>query len=174
MHPAAASTLAAAVVRAVDATRFDPAAPNLDLYGGVGLFAAVLGDLGGGNTRVTTVESDGRASRHAAANLADLGSASAVAAPVERFLQQHGRERLDASAAATIVLDPPRSGAGTAVVDALTALHPAQVVYVACDPVALARDAGRLIERGYRMRSLEAFDLFPNTHHFEAVAAFAA
>jgi tRNA/tmRNA/rRNA uracil-C5-methylase (TrmA/RlmC/RlmD family) len=46
------------------------------------------------------------------------------------------------------------------------------VVYVACDPVALGRDLGLLRAHGYRLVSLEAFDLFPNTHHLEAVAAF--
>ena len=68
------------------------------------------------------------------------------------------------------MLDPPRSGAGRPVVDALASLEPAQVVYVACDPVALARDVALFAERGYGLRTLRAFDLFPNTHHVEAVA----
>ncbi|HEY4268748.1 MAG TPA: class I SAM-dependent RNA methyltransferase, partial [Galbitalea sp.] len=61
-------------------------------------------------------------------------------------------------------------GAGKDVVAALAALAPAQLVYVACDPVALARDVGYFAERGYRLDGLRAFDLFPNTHHVEAVA----
>ena len=71
------------------------------------------------------------------------------------------------------MLDPPRSGAGKEVVDALGRLAPAQVVYVACDPVALARDIGLFVERGYELEQLRAFDLFPNTHHVEAVARLA-
>jgi len=71
---------------------------------------------------------------------------------------------------ATVVLDPPRSGAGRDVVDALSVMQPDQLIYVACDPVALARDVGFFAERGYRLASLRAFDLFPNTHHVEAVA----
>jgi tRNA/tmRNA/rRNA uracil-C5-methylase (TrmA/RlmC/RlmD family) len=71
-----------------------------------------------------------------------------------------------------VVLDPPRSGAGRAVIDLVAARAPAQLVYVACDPVALGRDLGLLRRHGYRLASLEAFDLFPNTHHLEAVAAF--
>ena len=51
-------------------------------------------------------------------------------------------------------------------------LEPAQIVYVACDPVALARDAGAFTASGYRLTSLRAFDLFPHTHHMEAVASF--
>ena len=49
-------------------------------------------------------------------------------------------------------------------------LQPAQVVYVACDPVALARDVATFAELGYRLDTLRAFDLFPHTHHLEAVA----
>jgi tRNA/tmRNA/rRNA uracil-C5-methylase (TrmA/RlmC/RlmD family) len=54
----------------------------------------------------------------------------------------------------------------------LAGLEPAQVVYVACDPVALARDTAWLLQCGYRLAHLEAFDLFPHTHHFECVARF--
>jgi tRNA/tmRNA/rRNA uracil-C5-methylase (TrmA/RlmC/RlmD family) len=42
---------------------------------------------------------------------------------------------------------------------------------VACDPVALARDLGSLSKAGYQLRGLKSFDIFPHTHHFEAVAA---
>jgi len=62
-----------------------------------------------------------------------------------------------------------RSGAGRSVLDALTELRPAQFVYVACDPVAFARDVATLQESGYRLDRLRAFDLFPHTHHVEAV-----
>jgi tRNA/tmRNA/rRNA uracil-C5-methylase (TrmA/RlmC/RlmD family) len=72
--------------------------------------------------------------------------------------------------AATVVLDPPRAGAGKEVVSAIAALEPAQLIYVACDPVALSRDVALLAERGYELAQLRAFDLFPNTHHVEAVA----
>jgi tRNA/tmRNA/rRNA uracil-C5-methylase (TrmA/RlmC/RlmD family) len=67
------------------------------------------------------------------------------------------------------VLDPPRSGAGRDVVSEIAALRPAQVVYVACDPVALARDVALFAERGYELDALQAYDLFPNTHHVETV-----
>ncbi|MFT4284716.1 MAG: class I SAM-dependent RNA methyltransferase, partial [Protaetiibacter sp.] len=64
------------------------------------------------------------------------------------------------------------SGAGREVLSALAAVAPAQLVYVACDPVAFARDAGLLAELGYALTGLRAFDLFPSTHHVEAVGAF--
>jgi tRNA/tmRNA/rRNA uracil-C5-methylase (TrmA/RlmC/RlmD family) len=163
VHPAAPQVLTDAVRAAVDPALLDPDADNLDLYGGVGLLAAALAD--GRDVRVTTVESEGAASAHAAANLADLPRARAVEARVDAFLADRVHRP-----GATVVLDPPRSGAGAEVVDAIAASGPAQIVYVACDPVALARDLGTFADRGWRAASLEAFDLFPNTHHLEAVA----
>ena len=44
------------------------------------------------------------------------------------------------------------------------------MIYVACDPVALARDVATFAEEGYSLRSVTAYDLFPNSHHVEAVA----
>jgi tRNA/tmRNA/rRNA uracil-C5-methylase (TrmA/RlmC/RlmD family) len=163
VHPAAPAVLTAAVRAAADPALLDPDADNLDLYGGVGLLAAALAD--GRDLRITTVESDGAASAHAAANLADLPRARAAMARVDAFL---AAERV-ARPGATVLLDPPRSGAGAEVVDAIVAARPAQVVYVACDPVALARDLGTFADRGWRAVTLAAFDLFPNTHHMEAV-----
>ena len=111
-------------------------------------------------------------------SLADVQRRWASAEPgrVDRWLRA-----LDAGAAAaerdrlraaTVVLDPPRAGAGTEVMQLLGRLAPAQLVYVACDPVALARDAALAAADGYRMVSIRAFDLFPHTHHLEAVATF--
>jgi tRNA/tmRNA/rRNA uracil-C5-methylase (TrmA/RlmC/RlmD family) len=167
VHRHAAETLSSAVAGAIDESRFDPKAANLDLYGGVGLLAAAVGDRFGRGTRITSVESDPRATEHAAENLADWVGASALTARVENWVRSlEPGARL---AAATVVLDPPRSGAGRAVVDALAAVRPAQVVYVACDPVAFARDVGLFAGQGYRLEGLRAFDLFPMTHHVEAV-----
>lgn len=178
VHRGAAATLTAAVQGLVDDELFDPRAANHDLYGGVGLLAAAVGDRFGDTVRITSVESDARATEHAGANLADWVGARAVTGRVDRYLDELAasaspseRERLRA---ATIVLDPPRSGAGRQVVERLAELAPRQLVYVACDPVALARDVGLFAERGYRLDAIRAFDLFPNTHHVEAVARLTA
>jgi tRNA/tmRNA/rRNA uracil-C5-methylase (TrmA/RlmC/RlmD family) len=174
VHTSAAETLSSAVQDAIDPDLFDPRAANLDLYGGVGLLAAAVGDRFGSTTRITTVESDPRATEHAGENLAEWIGAAAVTGRVERWMSALAstagageRARL---AAATVVLDPPRAGAGREVVDSIASVSPAQIVYVACDPVALSRDVGLFAERGYRLDGLRAFDLFPNTHHVEAVA----
>jgi tRNA/tmRNA/rRNA uracil-C5-methylase (TrmA/RlmC/RlmD family) len=49
---------------------------------------------------------------------------------------------------------------------------PRKIVYVACDPAALARDAKILADAGYKLDHIEAFDLFPMTQHIECVAGF--
>ena len=69
-----------------------------------------------------------------------------------------------------VVLDPPRSGAGRESMQALLALRPRAVGYVACDPAALARDVAVARDAGWRLTALRAFDAFPMTHHVECVA----
>ena len=170
VHRHAAQTLMTAVQDAIDPQLFDPRAANLDLYGGVGLLAAALGDRFGNHTRITTVESDSLSTDYAAENLAEWSGASAITARVDRYLRELAKARTTLDGA-TVVLDPPRSGAGKDVVDSLVRFSPAQVVYVACDPVALARDVALFRVRGYELARLRAFDLFPNTHHVEAVAS---
>jgi len=174
VHARAAETLFTAVQDMIDPERFEPKAANLDLYGGVGLLAAAVGDRFGKSVRITSVESDPEAVNFAATNLAEWVGATAETDRVERFLQRLKREADAAErarqTAATVILDPPRSGAGKAVVDQLAFLEPAQIIYVACDPVALARDVALFAGHGYELKTLRAFDLFPNTHHVEAVA----
>lgn len=175
VHAAAPAVLSAAVQDAIDPGLFDPKAANLDLYGGVGLLAAAVGDRFGSGVRITSVESDARATEHAAENLADWLGAAVITARVDAYVRSLGdvsageRARLGA---ATVVLDPPRAGAGAAVLDPLAALEPAQIVYVACDPVAFARDVALLAGHGYELTGLRALDLFPHTHHVEAVGTF--
>lgn len=174
VHREAPAVLTAAVQDAIVPELFDPSAANQDLYGGVGLLAAAVGDRFGRSTRITSVESAARATGHAAANLSDWAGANAVTGRVDRYLTEvitsssaAERARLRA---ATIVLDPPRAGAGREVVAQIVELSPEQVIYVACDPVALARDLGEFTAAGYELRALRGFDLFPHTHHVEAVA----
>ncbi len=176
VHRQAPAVLTDAVRRAIDVDAIDPAGWSLDLYGGVGLFAATIAEALGERTRLTSVEADEVATDHASENLAEWIGASAETGRVDRWLRElasrasgQERERLSRG---LVVLDPPRSGAGRDVIELLAGLEPAQIVYVACDPVALARDAKLLAEAGWQLDALEAFDLFPMTHHVEAVASF--
>ncbi len=174
VHRQAPAVLTAAVQDLVDRDRVDPEGQHLDLYGGVGLLAAALGDVVGPKARITSVESAPRATEHAQENLAEWIGARAETGRVDRWLARTAagasRPELERFRAGTVVLDPPRSGAGREVVVQIAALQPAQVVYVACDPVALARDVATFADLGYRLEALRAFDLFPHTHHLEAVA----
>ena len=63
------------------------------------------------------------------------------------------------------------SGAANKVVSQLLRLAPRNIIYVACDPVALARDLQVLTASGYQVKGMRAFDIFPHTHHFETVVA---
>ncbi len=67
--------------------------------------------------------------------------------------------------------DPPRTGA-QGLAKWMRALDVKRVVYVACDPASLARDAAGLVEAGYRPLALQVVDMFPQTHHVEAVMSF--
>lgn len=136
-----------------------------DLYGGVGLFSAALADQVGITGRVTLVELDEGAIADARRIFADLIQVDVKRGRVDKVLQNYPR-------ADVIVLDPPRSGAGKGVVDAMVLLAPRAIVYVACDPSALARDTAYLADAGYQLAGLRAFDLFPMTAHIECVARF--
>jgi tRNA/tmRNA/rRNA uracil-C5-methylase (TrmA/RlmC/RlmD family) len=162
VHPDAADVLAEVVA---EWTALPVGACGWDLYCGVGLFAAVIaGQVGPGGT-VLAVESVRTAVADAVANLADFPQVQVHAGRVDRVLASEDLPVPDA-----VVLDPPRKGAGAAVVDAIARRRPARVVYVACDPAALARDVAWFAGHGYRLAALRAFDAFPMTHHVECVA----
>jgi tRNA/tmRNA/rRNA uracil-C5-methylase (TrmA/RlmC/RlmD family) len=174
VHKGGAKVLTDCVNEMVAEVGIDLNAPNLDLYGGVGLFAGALAARFANRLKITTVESVKGATEDAKLNLADLPAVRAVLAPVERFVAEQVSEakagRVDYTEA-TVVIDPPRAGAGAKVIKALTTMAPKHIVYVACDPVALARDLKQLLAEGYELKKLRAFDLFPHTHHVEAVAS---
>ena len=187
VHPGAARTFVEAVMDAADAR---PGERALDLYAGVGLFACALAEAVGPTGQVVAVESDPGATEHTRANLADrpnvavltarVDDAFGVARPARRgSAKQRGsrprkpsRSTLMPTAADVVVLDPPRTGAGRGICTEVAALRPRVVVYVACDPAALARDTAYLADLGYRLDGLRAFDAFPMTHHVECVARF--
>jgi tRNA/tmRNA/rRNA uracil-C5-methylase (TrmA/RlmC/RlmD family) len=75
-----------------------------------------------------------------------------------------------APVADAVVLDPPRAGAGAHVMERVARTGAQRVVYVACDPAALARDVATARTLGYELTSLRSFDLFPHTHHVECLA----
>jgi len=163
VHPALAQTLADVVAEWAQAPAGGLA---WDLYGGVGLFAAVLAGQVGPDGEVRVVESDRQAVSDGRAALADLEQVHWTVGRVEHVLASlPGRPDV-------VVADPPRRGLGRATVAALCARTPSRIVHVACDPAALARDVALFATHGYDLAALRAFDAFPMTHHMECVALF--
>src|ERR1044071_4106252 len=129
----------------------------LDLYSGVGLFTLPLPRR---FERVVAVEGNPASVRYARRNLADasLANARVETSSVGGWLEQNSSKwgRAD-----FILLDPPRAGAEPEAVRGIIDLKPAHVSYVSCDPATLARDLRLLLDAGYHVDSLRAFDMFP-------------
>ena len=136
----------------------------LDLYCGVGLFSLPLARR---FKFVTGVESNERAIGFANRNAASagLGNLRFFAEGVARFLFDRDPGDPD-----LVLLDPPRAGTEKNVIRRIIELAPREISYVACDPAILARDLRRLVDGGYSIDSVTTLDLFPQTHHVEAVA----
>jgi len=137
----------------------------LDLYGGVGLFTSQFFEAVGESGEINLVEGSKSATADAMRNFSEMTNVKVHTGDVAKLLPRFSR-------ADVIVLDPPREGAGKEVVAAMVALEPRAIVYVACDPAALARDTTYLSESGFEIAKIRAFDLFPMTHHIETVALF--
>jgi 23S rRNA (uracil1939-C5)-methyltransferase len=152
-----AEPLVAAVARAVGGAA--AGARVVDAYAGVGLLGGSLLDAGARS--VTALERSASSVADARVNLAD-DAAHVVKVDVARW-----RPR----AADVVVADPARHGLGSAVAS-LTATGAGTFVLVACDAGALGRDTRLLTEAGYRLEQVEVLDLFPHSHHIEAVACF--
>ena len=137
----------------------------LDLYGGVGLFTAAIVEEVGSNGHVDLIEGSKVATEDARRNFAAFKNVTIVTGDVAKLLPR-------VSSADVVVLDPPREGAGKDVISQIVALKPRSIVYVACDPAALARDTAYLEDHSYSLAEIRAFDLFPMTHHIECVALY--
>lgn len=135
----------------------------LDLYAGVGLFAAALARS---FDKVTAVESAPSScsdlQRNAPANV------SAVQDRTELFLKSSPGMKAD-----LVVVDPPRAGLGDATARALAALRAPRITYISCNPATLARDLAVLVAAGWRVEEVHLIDLFPQTYHIETVAQLA-
>ena len=138
----------------------------LDLYGGVGLFtSACLKDVGTTGF-IHLVEGSKDATTDAKNNFASHSNVEISTGDVVKIITRINR-------ADVVILDPPREGAGKDVVQEIARISPRSIVYVACDPAALARDTVYLHENGFQLEKIRAFDLFPMTHHIESIALFA-
>lgn len=140
----------------------------VDLFSGAGLFSVPLAEAVGVVGRVIAIEGDERACKDARRNLHNYEQAEVHQGQVDKILADNDHGAM--AGADIVVLDPPRAGAGEKTVNQIVELDPAKVIYVACDPAALARDIGYFQNLGYKVEEIKAFDLFPHTHHVECVA----
>lgn len=140
----------------------------LELYSGAGLFSRPLAKILDRGGHLSTLEGSKPAVKMARKNLSGApGRLQIRAGRVDpRALADYSGKM---KAPPLVVMDPPRSGAGQKVMAALTRLQPERIIYVACDPAALARDLKAAVSHGYQITSLQAYDLFPHTHHVETV-----
>jgi 23S rRNA (uracil1939-C5)-methyltransferase len=145
----------------------DANARAVEIYAGAGLFSVPLARL---YAQLDAIEANPHAARDLEHNLG-VGCPGRTwrvhAVPAEQGLGDLVSERAEVS---VLVLDPPRVGVFEPALDAIIALAPRPIVYLSCDPATLARDLARLAPAGYALRSLEGFDLFPQTAHVEALA----
>jgi 23S rRNA (uracil1939-C5)-methyltransferase len=139
----------------------------VDLFAGVGLFSLPLAR---GFRDVTAVESVRAAARQGEANAALNGVTNVrfVAEPVEQWLRGARDVKPD-----LLLLDPPRTGIGPDEIHAIARISPPSVVYVSCDPATLARDLKLFLALGWRLTSVVALDMFPQTYHVETVVKLA-
>ena len=157
--PIAAGLLVDAVRRA--APEIDGSDHVVDAYAGVGLFGLAAVPA---SSRTTSIETSRSSVQDASVNLAGR-AATVVRSEVGAW--RAGGERVD-----VVIADPARSGLGKPGSNALAAARAPVMVLVSCDPVSLARDATLLRRHGYRHDRTEVLDVFPMTHHVEAVTRF--
>jgi len=136
----------------------------VDAYAGVGTFAVLLAPHA---DRIFAIEDSAIAVRDARANCNGLGNVEILTARTEDILTSLPYQT-DA-----VVLDPPRVGCHPAALRALMKRPPHRLVYVSCDPRALARDLRILLDGPFVLREVLPLDLFPHTHHIECVATLA-
>lgn len=133
-----------------------------DVYSGVGLFSAFLAPLVG---RLVAVEASTSAVEDFTVNLDEFDNVEIYEAPAEVVLPA-----LDIRHPQAIIVDPPRAGLERHALDAILSIQPEVLAYVSCDPSTLSRDARRLVEGGYLLRSITPYDLFPQTYHIESLS----
>ena len=173
VHRQAPVVLTKAVLNQAERTLDGVAEPVIwDLYCGSGLFTLPLAALADGQARLLAVEGSAGAIASAKNNVkrAGLDRVALRRGDVAKVLA--GGPPKGLGHPDLILLDPPRAGAKAAVCRLLAASGTGTIIYVACDPTSLARDTATLISLGYSPKRLEAFDIYPMTHHVETLAVF--
>ncbi|MCU7977166.1 23S rRNA (uracil(1939)-C(5))-methyltransferase RlmD [Shewanella sp. SW36] len=156
----------AMVAQAMDWLAPAPDERILDLFCGMGNFSLPLAKMGADVIGVEGI-----------AEMVIQARVNAKANNLDKLTFYHGDLSADLSLEPwmgkidKLLLDPARAGAFESL-QWLKKMKPRKVVYVSCNPASLARDSAVLLERGYRLQQLGLIDMFPQTHHIEAMALF--
>jgi len=160
VHPGAASALSRQIKESVKGLKVESFS---DLYAGVGVLAhGLLQEFPVANAVV--VEADRSAAQNAKDNLKNFKNVQVLSERVDKWVRGV-KNKFD-----VVILDPPRSGAGQSVMQQICRQTLQKIIYIACDPAALARDVLIAKKNGWKLETVVAFDLFPQTHHIESVA----
>ena len=141
----------------------------LDLYCGSGLFSLPIAK---GGARVLAIEENRSAIADSDANVRlnrlSPGQVRFLAARVEDALTKAAKESWDA-----VILDPPRQGCPPHVITSIfEGIRAPRVVYVSCNPEALAKELPAILKTGYKVSRIQPVDMFPHTEHIETVVSF--
>jgi 23S rRNA (uracil1939-C5)-methyltransferase len=139
-----------------------------DLYSGIGTIALTLAPRAGELWGIELIE-------QAVADAIDGARANGITKA--KFFAGDARLALGellarAGRPDVLVVDPPRAGLSKKVVHRIIDCAPKRIVYVSCNPTTLAPNAAELVEAGWILRKVRPVDMFPQTHHIEAVAVF--
>lgn len=160
VHERAPSTLLRAVLDGANAA---PGEHVAELFSGAGLFTLPLALTVGESGTVSAFDGSKQAVGDARYNLRDTPWARVDVRRIDAAITPH------IDAADVVVADPPRSGLGQTTSAAIAKLPARRIVLVSCDPAAMARDVAQLVTNGRKVISVDAIDIFPNTHHVEIV-----
>lgn len=161
IHREAGAQLISLVRRAAQVHEGDAV---IELYSGAGLLTQPLAQWTGRTGAVRSFEGARQAVEDARANLRDFPWASARTARVDAKL-------VEWEPAHVVVADPPRTGLGTNVAEALARSKARRIVLISCDPASMARDVSTMVSAGRKVVLMDSIDMFPNTHHFEVITA---
>ncbi len=131
--------------------------PTVDFYSGVGSLGLTVT-----SGPLTLVEINEAAIREAVRTIGVIGKEATTTA-----IHSSSESALEyISAESTIIVDPPRAGLHTAVIDQLLYVKPPRIIYLSCNPVTQARDVALLLE-SYSIRAHKGYNFFPRTPHIE-------
>lgn len=157
-----------------------PAAKVLDLYSGLGVFGQFILKLQPNIAALTLVDTNVESIKIAKSEFATLLKQinpavkfNTATSEVLKYLRSEVQSKKSQERTWDLaIVDPPRSGLNSQIIDLLAQLKVSELVYISCDPASLARDFAALQSKNYHLNHIRSFDLFPMTQHIETVAIF--